>query len=98
MPPFPKIRSIRSVERITKYTHTMFSASARTMLMGAYSARNESKAVKAPAPAINGNAKGKSLACSIGHSYFNISIYNTISKAIKKMTMAPAMAKEAIST
>ena len=68
------------------------------MLMGAYSARSESKVVNAPAPASKGKTKGTSVASLIGPVFLKISISRIISNDIRKMTNAPATANEAMST
>ena len=61
-----------------------------------YSARNESKDVIVPAPAIIGNARGTIEAVS-GASLLKIDIPSIISRARKKMIKEPATANELIS-
>ena len=69
-----------------------------TMFMVAYSARSDSRAVKAPGPATNGNANGTIAALPDGPAFLNMTTSSTISSAIKKMMSAPATANERIST
>ncbi|CDB58353.1 unknown [Bacteroides ovatus CAG:22] len=64
----------------------------------AYSARRESKVVKAPAPANRGKTSGTKVASLIGPWFLKISISRIISKDIRKMTNAPATANDSIST
>ena len=61
-----------------------------------YSARNESKDVIVPAPAIIGNARGTIEAVS-GASLLKIDIPSIISRARKKIIKEPATANELIS-
>ena len=98
MPPLPKKRSTRPVILTTKYTHNIFRIKAITILILAYSARKESNVVNAPAPASRGNTKGTSVASFIGPWFLKISTSRIISKDIRKITNAPATAKDSIST
>ena len=66
MPPLPKKRSTLPVMLTTKYTHIIFKTNAMIILILAYSARKESKVVKAPAPANSGKTSGTSVASLIG--------------------------------
>ena len=67
------------------------------MLMTAYSARSDNKAVSAPGPAINGKAMGTMLAPPLPPSFLMISRPRIISTAKMNNTKAPATANEALS-
>lgn len=68
------------------------------IFIGAYSARRDRSVVKAPAPAKRGNTNGTSVASFIGPEFLKISTSKIISRDIRKITKAPAIANEAIST
>ena len=69
---------------------------ATIILITWYSARNDSKEVKVPAPAIIGNAKGTIEAVSGSSSLYRL-MPKTISMAKKKIMKEPATAKELVS-
>ena len=98
MPPLPKKRSTLPVMLTTKYTHIIFKTNAMIILILAYSARKESKVVKAPAPANSGKTNGTSVASLIGPWFLKISISRIISSDIRKITNAPATANDSMST
>ena len=68
------------------------------MLTEAYSAFRDSSVVKEPAPARRGNTIGTSVAALMGPMFLKISTSSSISRAIKKMTSAPATANDSMST
>ena len=76
MPPLPKKRSTLPVMLTTKYTHIIFKTNAMIILILAYSARKESKVVKAPAPANSGKTNGTSVASLIGPWFKDFNIKN----------------------
>ena len=99
MPVGPIKRSILEDVFKTIYKKITFKITATIIFSMANSARKESKVVKLPGPAINGKAKGKTAA--VKEALLLSSLYKvipkTISMAIKKMIIAPAMAKDCTS-
>lgn len=94
----PNIFSILVMEDKTMKAKIMLINSPIMMLITAYSARNDSRAVKAPGPAIRGNAIGTIETPEPVFSVFIISTPNIISKANMNITKAPATAKDSTST
>ena len=94
----PNIFSILVMEDKTMKAKIMLINSPIVMLITAYSARNDSRAVKAPGPAIRGNAIGTIETPEPVFSVFIISTPNIISKANMNITKAPATAKDSTST
>lgn len=95
---FTQYFSILVMEDKTMKAKIMLINSPIMMLITAYSARNDSRAVKAPGPAIRGNAIGTIETPEPVFSVFIISTPNIISKANMNITKAPATAKDSTST
>ena len=96
IPFFPRSLSILVEDLRIMQTNKELIIIAKITFVRAYSALNDRRVVRVPAPAIIGNAIGTIDAVS-GSSPWNIVTPRTISSAIKKITIAPATAKELMS-
>lgn len=94
----PKNDSILLINRKTKKTTIRFRTRARMIFSILYSARNESRLVNVPAPAIRGKTKGIIVVFFDSPSNLKISTPKIISIASTKMMRAPATANDCMST
>ena len=98
IPPFPNFLSRNGTDFNTPKTNNRLTTMAILMGIISYSALSDKMVVNVPAPAMSGNAIGTIEALeATDESDLNKLMPKIISSAIKKMTNAPAVAKDAVS-